>query len=82
MTELDLDTLLADLKQKRDELRVQMNLASKDMEDEWGEFEGKWSEFMRKADLEATGKGLSESTEKLGEEIKLGYQRILAALKD
>lgn len=82
MTELDLDKLLADLKQKRDELRVQMNLASKDMEDEWGEFEGKWSEFMQKVDLEATGKGLSESTEKLGEEIKLGYQRILAALKD
>lgn len=82
MTESDLDKLIAEFKQKRDELRVQMDLASKDMEDEWDEFEGKWKEFMKKVDLEATGKGVTDSTMKLGEELKLGYQRILAALKD
>ncbi len=82
MTDFDLDKLLAEFKQKRDELRVQLDLASKDMEDEWDEFEGKWKEFMKKANLEATGKGLSDSTAKLGEELKLGYKRILAALKD
>ncbi len=82
MSDLDFDKIIADMKQKRDDLRVQLDLASKDMEDEWGEWEGKWKEFVRKADLDATGKGLSDSTVKLGEEIKAGYERIVAALKD
>ncbi len=78
----DLDDLFEELKQKRDELRVQMHLASKELKEEWDEFEGKWDEFSRKANLEATGEGLGEAMEKLGHEIKLGYQRIRDAIKD
>lgn len=78
----DLDDLFEELKQKRDELRVQMHLASKDLKDEWDQFEGKWDEFSRKANLEATGEGLGDAMEKLGQELKLGYQRIRNALKD
>ena len=78
----DLDKLFEELKQKRDELRVQMHLASKEVQDEWDEFEGKWDDFSQKADLHATGEGLGEAMEKLGHELKLGYQRIRNALKD
>ncbi len=78
----DLDELFEELKQKRDELRVQMHLASKDLKDEWDEFEGKWDDFSQKANLGATGEGLGEAMEKLGHELKLGYQRIRNALKD
>ena len=31
----DINSLLEELKQKRDELRVQMHLASKDIKEEW-----------------------------------------------
>ena len=78
----DLDELFDELKQKRDELRVQVHLASKDLKDEWDQFEGKWDDFSQKANLEATGEGLGEAMEKLGQELKLGYQRIRDALKD
>lgn len=78
----DRDELFAELKQKRDELRVQMHLASKELKDEWDEFEGKWDDFSQKANLGATGEGLGEAMEKLGQELKLGYQRIRDALKD
>ncbi len=78
----ELDELFEELKQKRDELRVQMHLASKDLKDEWDQFEGKWDDFSKKADLGATGEGLGDAMEKLGHELKLGYERIRDALKD
>ncbi|MEE4163352.1 MAG: hypothetical protein V2I25_12675 [Woeseiaceae bacterium] len=78
----DIEKLVEELKQKRDELRVQMHLASKEAKDEWDEIEDKWEDFSRKANLEATGEGLGDAMEKLGEELKLGYQRIRKALKD
>ena len=46
------DDLLDELKQKRDELRLQIHLASKDAKDEWEELEGKMKDFAAKADLE------------------------------
>ena len=78
----DFEKLVEELKQKRDELRVQMHLASKEVEVEWEEIEDKWQEFSRKADLDATGEGLGDAIEKLGHELKLGYQRLRDALKD
>lgn len=78
----EFDDLVEDLKQKRDELRVKMHLASKDMQDEWQEIEEKWERFSSKAELEATGEGLGDAFKDLGHELKLGYQRIRDALKD
>ena len=77
----DFDDILEDLKQKRDELRVQMHLASKDAQDEWEELEGKMKEFSQKAQLERTGEGVGEALGSLGHEIKLGYQRLWDAVK-
>lgn len=78
----DIEKLVEELKQKRDELRVQMHLASKEVKDEWEEIEDKWQDFSRKADLDATGEGLGDAMEKLGHELKLGYRRLRDALKD
>ena len=78
----DLDRLLDDLKQKRDELRLQMHLASKEAQDEWDELEEKLQKLKADAELEETGKGLSKALAQLGSEIKLGYGRVLKAVKD
>lgn len=78
----DFDDLMEELKQKRDELRVQMNLASREFKDEWDELEEKMEEFSEKANLEETGKGLSKAVGQLGQEIKLGYERLWKAVKD
>ena len=85
----DFDELVADLKQKRDELRVKMNLASKEIRDEWEELEEKMEEFSGKAKqmaneagLKETGAGLGKALGELGHEIKLGYERIRKAVTD
>ena len=78
----DIDDLLDDLKQKRDELRVQMHLGSKEAREEWEELEGKMKEFSRRAELERSTDGIGDAVTKLGHEIKLGYQRLWKAVKD
>jgi hypothetical protein len=84
----DIDDMLEELKQKRDELRVQMNLASKEVKEEWEELEEKMDEFSAKAKklaadakLRETGSGLGDALGQLGHEIKLGYERIRDAVK-
>lgn len=78
----DFEDLVADLKQKRDELRLKIHLASKEAQDEWEELEEKMQDFSSKAELGKTGEGLGEALGKLGEELKLGYRRIRSAIKE
>ena len=78
----DFDDLMDDLKQKRDELRVQMHLASREVKDEWEELEEKTRKFMAKAEVSRTGEGVGEALSELGEELKKGYKRIRKAIKD
>jgi SMC interacting uncharacterized protein involved in chromosome segregation len=85
----DLDEVLEQLKQKRDELRVQMHLASKEVQDEWEDLEKKMNDFSEKAkkfakdaELKETGSGLGSALGQVGNELKAGYDRIRKALKD
>ena len=85
----DLDEVLEQLKQKRDELRVQMHLASKEIQDEWEDLEEKMEDFSAKAkkfaedaELKETGAGLGGALGQVGHEIKAGYDRIRDALKN
>ena len=85
----DIDELLEELKQKRDELRVQIHLASKEVKDEWEDlekkmedFSGKAKQFTEDAELKKTGAGLGEALGTLGHELKRGYERVRDALKD
>jgi chromosome segregation ATPase len=91
MTEIDqkFEEMLEDLKQKRDEIRVQLHLASKEVKEEWEELEEKMEEFSDKAKrfasdakLKETGSGLGDALGKLGHELKLGYERLRDAIKD
>lgn len=77
----DLEKLLADLKTKRDELRVQAHLAKAEMKDLWVDLEGKWKEFEPKARQvgNATAdasKDVARAAKDLGKEILAGYERI------
>ena len=78
----DFDDILEDLKQKRDELRVQIHLASKDAQDEWEELEQKMKAFSERAQLERTSEDVGDALGNLGDEIKVGYQRLWKAIKD
>ena len=76
------DEMLEELKQRRDELRLKMHLASKELQDEWDELEDKLEHFREKARLRETGEGVGRALGELGQEIKEGYRRIRDALRD
>ena len=78
----EFEDLVADLKQKRDELRLKIHLASKEAQDEWEELEEKMQEFSSRAELGKTSEGLGDALGKLGRELKLGYNRIRDAVRD
>jgi hypothetical protein len=86
---VDFDDLIEELQQRRDKLRVQMNLASREMKDEWDELEEKLDEltskakqFPAEAKIKETGEGVGTALTLLGDEIKAGYERIWKALKE
>lgn len=68
-----------ELKQKRDELKVQIHLGSLEAKEEWDELEAKWDKFAAEAELEKTGEGISEAMKSLGHELKQGYERLKQA---
>lgn len=76
------DDLVADLKQKRDELRLKIHLASKDAQDEWEDLEKKMQEFSSRAEFDKTGEGISDALDRFAEELKRGYKRIRDAIKE
>lgn len=78
----DFDDLIEELKQKRDELRVQMDLASKEVKEEWEELEEKTEKFLSRAQFRKTGEGVGDALGNLGHELKLGYQRLWRAVSE
>ncbi len=85
----DFDDIIEELKQKRDELRLQIHLASKEVKDEWEQLEEKMEDFSAKAKqfsndakLKETGEGIGDALSQLGGELKRGYERIREAIKD
>ncbi len=75
-----IDSLIEELNQARDELRLQIHLGSKELQDEWAKLEPKWDEFVKRADLEDSAQRLGAATRALGEELKKAYERVRAAL--
>lgn len=78
----DFDKIMADLRRQRDELRLQINLGSKEAKEEWNELEEKMEKLSAKVKLRETGSGVGKALGQLGQELKLGYQRIREGMKD
>lgn len=73
--------LIEGLNQQRDELRVQMHLASMEVKDEWAEMEKKWQHMTAKSKqvgevVDDTAEDVLELLIDLGHEIRDGYKRI------
>jgi len=77
----DIDDILESLKQQRDELKLQLQLAKAEARDEWEKTEHKFEQFRGKA--EAVRDEIGEASEDVlaalkmtAEEIKHGYDRV------
>lgn len=76
----DFSNLFEDLKRTRDEIKLKIHLGSKDVQDEWGELEKRWSSFESKAELDRSAQDVGDAVKILGSELKDAFQRIRKAL--
>lgn len=73
---MDFDALLQEIKTRRDELRLQLHLGSKEAEDEWEEMQGEWDKFLSSTNFEQTAEEVGESARQLGLKMKEKYDAL------
>lgn len=76
----DFDKLMEDLKRARDEMRLQLHLASKEAEDEWTELTGEWDKFLSRAQFDRSTDEVGEAARQLGLRMKDAYDRMKKAV--
>lgn len=72
----DFDDFTAKLKQTRDELKLQMHLASKEAEEEWEDLIKDWDAFVHKTQLDKSADEVGEAAKELGIKIKSAFDRL------
>ncbi len=73
---VDVSKIMSDLQQTRDEMKLQLHLASKDAEDEWEDLMAEWDKFLSKSEFEKTGEEVGESARQLGLRMKAAYDSL------
>ena len=76
----DFDKLMDDLKRTRDELRLQLHLATREAEDEWGDLTREWDTFLTKAQFDKSSEEVGEAAKHLGMRMKEAYDRMKKAI--
>lgn len=76
----NIEKIVADLKQARDEARVKAHLGSMAVQDEWQKLEHRWQDFETKAQLDRTAKDVGAAVSLLAAELKSAYERIIKAV--
>lgn len=76
---MDLTAIMKDLEQRRDELKLQLHLASKDAEDEWTELQAEWDKFLTKSEFDKSADEVGEAARQLGLKMKAAYDRLKKA---
>ena len=78
----EFDDLMDELKKARDEIQLQIHLASMDLKDEWTVLDGKWQDFSARARLDESGDRIGSAFSGLAGEFKEAFDRIRKAIGD
>lgn len=70
---------MAELKQARDELRLQLHLGAREAEEEWDELMRDWDSFLSRAQFEKSEEEVGEAARALGLKMKAAYDRLKKA---
>ena len=68
--------ILADLKQKRDELRLQLHLGTKEAEAEWQQLTAEWDKFLSRTQFDKSSEEISEAARELGVRMNQAYDPV------
>jgi hypothetical protein len=72
----DISKMMKDLQQRRDELKLQLHLASKEAEDEWEELMSEWDKFLSRSQFDKSAEEVGESARQLGLRMKSAYDNM------
>lgn len=72
----DISKMMKDLQQRRDELKLQLHLASKEDEDEWEELMSEWDKFLSRSQFDKSAEEVGESARQLGLRMKSAYDNM------
>lgn len=72
---VDVNNLMAELQQKRDEIKLQLHLGSMEAEDEWDTLVSNWDKFLSKTQFEQSAEEIGEAARELGLKMKAAYDR-------
>ena len=80
-----IENLIRDLKQERDELRLQMHLGSEELKDEMSNLDDRLAELVRRVEpikdaMEESADDVWDALKLVGSEIKDGFKRIRRSL--
>ena len=76
----DISKIMKDLQQRRDEIKLQLHLASKDAEDEWEDLMSEWDKFLSKSQFDKSAEEVGEAARELGMKMKIAYDRMKKSL--
>ena len=83
----EFEKLSEKLKQQRDEINLQLHLATMEAKQDWDQAEEKWESMKTKIadigdDAKETGEDFIHASITVGEELSLAYDRIIKRIKD
>ena len=70
---VDLKNVMAELKQKRDEIKLQLHLGSMEAEQEWDTLVSEWDKFLSTTQFDQTAEEVGEAARELGLKMKSAY---------
>ena len=73
---------LAEFRRKRDELKLQLHLGSKDAKDRWEEVTAEWDDFLTGAQFEKSAEEIGEAAREMGLKVKAAFDRMKGAPKN
>ncbi len=72
---VDLKNLMAELQQKRDEIKLQLHLGTMEAEEEWDTLVADWDQFLSASQFERTAEEVGEAAREIGLKMKAAYDK-------
>ena len=72
---VDLKSMMAELQQKRDEIKLQLKLGSMEAQEEWDSHVSEWDKFLSASQFERSSEEIGEAARELGLKMKIAYDR-------
>ena len=72
---MDLEIIMTELQQKRDEIKLQLHLGSMEAEEEWDALVSEWDRFLSTSQLDQSAEEVGEAARELGLKMKVLYDK-------